>query len=709
VNTFVFSPSNATLTINDTVVAPGQLCFSATNYMANEGAGSATITVVRTNGTSGSVSVAYNTVPGTALPGVNYITTSGTLTFNDGDTTKTFAVPLVVNNLVQGTVNLSMVLSNPTGGATLIAPANATLSIVNNNVGFNFLNATNYISETNAFASVLVQCLGSPTNSVQVHYATANGTAMTGVNYTAVSGTLTFTLGETLQAILVPLIDDTNVTGDLTFTIQLSNPTAGTLLAAPSNSVVVVQDADAGLSFTNPVASILKNAGSLVVAVVCSNPGIEPVMVNSNTVPLSVFYSTANGTALANQDYIPVSGTLVFTNGIGTNTFTVPIINNSLVMGNRTFSLNLSSPTPPGQLVYPSSQVVTIIDNNSGLSFSKPAYTVLKSGLAATITVLRTDNTNTVSSVDFATANGTALAGSDYIATNGTFVFTNGETSKTFSVVVINNTVVQPDKTVLLQLSNPNNGILISPYIATLTIHDTSGSFVVPAGSTLISEGFQPPNGIIDPGETNSLLFAFRDAGGNDVTDLHATLLSTNGITLPSGSQDYGKLTEGGPSVSKLFTFTANGTNGQQIVATFQLTNVVNNVGTNIGTAGFTFTLGTWTAIFSNTASIIINDETIATPYPSIINVSNVGGVVIKATVTLTNLSHGSVYDVDALLVAPNAQDTLLMARVGTIGFSASHITLTFDDAATNSLPSTGTITSGTNKPTAYPPLPLFP
>jgi hypothetical protein len=49
------------------------------------------------------------------------------------------------------------------------------------------------------------------------------------------------------------------------------------------------------------------------------------------------------------------------------------------------------------------------------------------------------------------------------------------------------------------------------------------------------------------------------------------------------------------------------------------------------------------------------------------------------------------------------------MTRVGTIGVSASHITLTFDDAAINSLPSTGAITSGTNKPTAYPPLPLFP
>jgi len=732
-NAVLFSPSNATLTINDSVVAPGQLCFSATNYTVSEGDGSAIITVVRTNGTSGSVSVAYTTVAGTAFPGENYITTSGTLTFNDGDTTKTFSVPLVDNNFVQGTVNLSVILSNPTGGATLIAPTNATLSILDNDVGFNFLNATNFISETNAFAHVFVQCIGNPAVPVSVLYATTNSTAtnaaIAGVNYTAVSGMLTFTPGETLAAILVPLIDVPTVTGDLTFTVRLfptNNPIA-TQLAAPSNSVVVLQDADAGLSFTNPAASVLKNAGSLVVAVVCSNPGVEPAIVYSNgvpvTIPLSVHYSTADGTALAGLDYTATSGVLVFTNGIATNTFTVPIINNSLVMGDRTFSLSLSAPTPPGQLAYPSNQVVTIIDNNSGLSFSRPSYTVLKTGVAATITVLRVDNTNIVSSVNFATIDGTALAGLDYIATNGTFVFTNGETSKTFSVIVINNTMVQPDKTVRLQLSDPINGILIAPYAATLTIHDTSGCYVVPAGSTLISEtNAGAPNGIIDPGETVGLLFAFRAAGGTDAQNLYATLLPINGITSPKPAEgtNYGNLVVGGPSASRAFTFTVSPgyTNSQQIVATFQLkTNGIN--GNIIGTNGFSYTLGTWTTTFSNASAIIINDFApapppyLATPYPSLINVSNVGGVVVKVVVTLTNLSHASPEDIDALLVAPDQQDALIMAHAG--GQNAiSHVTLTFDDATNNpALPPSvypqTTITNGIYQPTAYPPLPFFP
>jgi hypothetical protein len=378
-------------------------------------------------------------------------------------------------------------------------------------------------------------------------------------------------------------------------------------------------------------------------------------------------------------------------------------------MGNRTFTVSLGNPTAPGRLVSPSTQTVTIIDSNSGLSFSSPTYTVLKTGVAATITVLRIDNTNAVSSVDFATINGTAVAGLDYIATNGTCIFTNGETSKTFSVIVINNTVVQPDKTVLVQLSSPVNGILIAPYVATLTIHDTSGSLVVPAGSTLISES-GPINGIIDPGETNSLWFAFRAAGGNDVTNLYATLLNINGVTnaSPATAKRYGYLTVGGPSASQSFSFKAIGTNSQQIVATFRLEDVAGVVTNSLGTNGFSYTLGTWSTTFSNTAPIIINDYAIAAPYPSIINVSNVGGVVIKAVVTLTNISHTSPADINALLVAPNQQDALIMSHAG--GQNAiSHVTLTFDDANTSKLPQYGQIVSGTNQPWAYPSLPIFP
>ena len=707
VNTMLAAPSNSTLTIIDTVAAPGQLYFSATNFVANSGDGTAYLTVLRTNGSSGSVSVSYNLVPGTAQPGLNYIAANGTLTFNSGSTVAYVPVQLVNNSVIQGPVNLSVLLSNPTGGATLTAPTTAQLTILNTNIGYAFLNGTNYVRETNGYVPIYVQRLGGTNGGVSVNYSTIPGTALPNVNYTPVSGTLTFGAGEMLKAISLPLLYDPLVTGNLYLTMHLTSPSFGTLLGSPSNSLVVVQDADAGISFTNSAMNVFKNVGVAAIPVICTNPAVEPVVINTNVIPMTVHYATADGTALAGADYLATSGVLFFTNGIGTNYIRVPILNNSQVLGNHTFSVSLLNPTAPGQLVPPSTTEVTIVDNNSGLSFSSPVYSVLKTGVSATITVLRTDYTNTTSSVNFSTADGTALAGTDYFPTNGTLVFTNGETSHSFVVTVIANTTVQPDKTVLLQLSRANNGFLIAPYAATLTIHDTTGSLVVPAGSTLVSESLIT-NGIIDPGETVTVLFALRASGGTNVSNLSATLLATNGVTAPTSpngtaTQSYGSLTVQGPSVSRPFTFTGTGTNSQQIAPTFLLNNGV----TNIGTATFTYTLGTWTTTFSNLNSIVISDHTIASPYPSSIAVKNVGGVLVKSIVTLTNLNHGYTKDIEALVVSPAGQDTLIMGHAG--NGSVSRITLTFDDAAASFLSATNVLVTGTNKPTAYPSTTIFP
>ena len=123
------------------------------------------------------------------------------MTFNNGDTSKTFAVPLVQNNLVLGTVNFSVVLSNPTGGATLIAPTNATVNILDKNTGFAFANAaTNTVIETAGFVAVNVLRIGD-TSTSNVRSITPPSTArpLARVNYQSQSGTLSFAIGESLR------------------------------------------------------------------------------------------------------------------------------------------------------------------------------------------------------------------------------------------------------------------------------------------------------------------------------------------------------------------------------------------------------------------------------------------------------------------------------------------------------------------------------
>ena len=708
VNTMLYAPSNTTLTIIDTVQAPGLLAFSATNYVANSSDGTAYVTVVRTNGHSGTVSVAYTTVAGTAVPGVNYQTASGTLTFNDGDTSKTFAVPLLYQLAAPPSVSLSLQLSNPTGGAALTSPTNATLTLLNTNVIVSFATATSTFAETNLYAAVSVLRYNNTAGTNTVYWSTTNGpavagigAALAGINYSAITNqALTFYPGVTNATVFVPLLYDTNVTGPLQLTVGLASSTPGVVVVPPSTTTVVLLDADTGLSFSTNAGTVLKNAGSINITVTCSNTNVEPVSVN---------YATSDGTATAGTDYSATSGTLTFSNGVSSLTFPVPITNNGLITSNRVFYVNLSNPTGTGRLVSPSQETVTIIDSNSGLLFSSAAYTVLKTNGPAVITVYRTDNTNTTSTVNYLATNGTAFNGVNFVTTSGTLVFTNGVTSQIFTVPIIPTATVQPDLTVLLTLSAPVNGTLLTPSAATLTIRDNSGSYVIPAGSQMVTNYTSLSdytNDVIGSNDTVQVLFALRDASLVDVTNLIATLLPTNGVTAPNpSSQTYGYLTHYGHSVSMPFTFTAHGSNNQQIAATFNL----QDGSKSIGTAIFGYTLGTTTTVFSNNAVIVINDNAAASPYPSVINVSGVGGSLLKATVTLNKFAHTDPHDVSALVTAPAGTNTLIMAHAGGNGYGVTNLVLTFDDAATNSLPSSGAITNGTYKPTRYSAPPKFP
>jgi hypothetical protein len=574
------------------------------------------------------------------------------------------------------------------------------LTIYNTNAVFTFTFGTNSQPEDASPANVVVQRLNNTNIVSSVHYATVDGTAVAGINYSNTFGTLTFAVGEVFKSVAVPLIHDTNVTGDLTFSVNLSSPVNAQLFA-PTNSVVIIQDAEAGISFTNVTMRVFKNAGNAVVTVVCSNPRVEAGLLGTNV--LAVSYYTLDGTAKSNIDYQISRGTLVFTNGLGTNTFNVPLFNNQSVTGDHTFTVALTNVTAPGQITPYATQAVVIAESNVGVRFSQANYSVFENGVMATINVYRTGYTDSVASVNYVATNGTALAGVNFYPTNGTLVFSNGVTSQSFGVQLIASTAVQPNLFALLSLNSPTNAQIVSPGAATLTILETGGSYVVPAGSQLVSES-GPVDGIIQSNETVQVLFGFRDSAGLNVTNLIAYLMATNGVTAPVPvSQTYGPLTAYGHSVSRAFTFTTHGTNALTIAPTFQLYDNDKFIG--MGT--FVFTVGTWTTTFANSNSIIINDNAAASPYPSIISVSGVGNTLLKATVTLNNLSHQSVSDIDALVVSPTT-NSLIMAHVGG-GLVVTHVTLTFDDAATTYLSQTNTILTGTNKPSAYGVIRPFP
>jgi hypothetical protein len=117
---------------------------------------------------------------------------------------------------------------------------------------------------------------------------------------------------------------------------------------------------------------------------------------------------------------------------------------------------------------------------------------------------------------------------------------------------------------------------------------------IEPAGSTLVAEGCGTGNGVIDPHETVTVDFNLTNVGGDSTSNLVATLQASGGVTPLSGPQSYGSIAPGG-SQQRPFTFRAGGTCGGTITATLDL----QDGATNLGTASYTFTLGTQPVLFT--------------------------------------------------------------------------------------------------------------
>ncbi len=229
---------------------------------------------------------------------------------------------------------------------------------------------------------------------------------------------------------------------------------------------------------------------------------------------------------------------------------------------------------------------------------------------------------------------------------------------------------------------------------------------IINAGAALTYES-GPVNGLIDPGETVTVSFSLANVGTLDTVNLKATLQATGGVLSPSGTQSYGALVHQGPSSSRSFTFTSGASAGAPVVATLQLKDERPGITNTLSPVTFTFNPPVQTHM-AGTNAIIIPDHGVGTPYPSVINVSGLDGVVTKATVTLKNLTHTFPRDVNVLLTSPAGAKVVLMAHTGG-GRSVTNVTLTFDDASTILLSNGGPLTNGTSKPTSYPAVPAFP
>ncbi len=332
--------------------------------------------------------------------------------------------------------------------------------------------------------------------------------------------------------------------------------------ASPGAATVVITSDVTGFALATNSYIVGENGSNIVVTVNRLNP---------NTGTVSVKYATSDNTAISGQDYVATSGTLTFQNNQSSTNFTIQILNPNAVEPNKSFNISLFQPSTNSYLVAPSNAVVVITNVNSGISFASTLFTVSECSGEAAIPVVLTGVTNGKASVDYSTSDISGKAGVNYTPTSGTLFFTNGQTVEDFLVQVINNHVIGPDHTVQVTLSNPTNAQLLNPSTATLTIQECNGAYIVASGTAFVNGNINPATGVIYPGETVTILFGLRDIAGGNTTNLVATIVQTNGVTNVTWPGNYGVLVQNGPTKSAPFTFTAVGTNGENIIATMQL------------------------------------------------------------------------------------------------------------------------------------------
>src|SRR6266508_1053810 len=272
----------------------------------------------------------------------------------------------------------------------------------------------------NATFDVTLSQISSQT--VTVDYATANVTATAPDDYLAASGTLTFQPGRTTRPVAVTVNGDTIDEEDETYFVNLSSPVNATIVDGQGLGTITDDDGIPTLSIGD--ATVTEgNSGTV-------NATFTVTLSPASGQTVSVDYATADGTATAPDDYLATGGNLVFEPGQTTRTVEVTVNGDTLDEIDETFTTNLSNSV--NATIADGLGLGTIIDDDGPeISIDDVTVTEGDSGtVTASFLVSLTAFSPETVSVDYATADGSATAPDDYLATGGNLAFHPGQTTR---------------------------------------------------------------------------------------------------------------------------------------------------------------------------------------------------------------------------------------------------------------------------------------
>ena len=454
--------------IRDDDPSPTVSIDDASVVEGDTGTSSMTFTVSLSTVSGRSVSIDYASADVSATAGEDYSSVAGAVTFAPGDTTEQVTVQVSGDVLDEFDETFTIELSNPAGA--VILDDSATVTIVDDDdplPSISISDAT--VTEGtggNSTVEVTVTLSAPASGTESFKFATADGSATAGEDYLASSFALPFFAGQTTRILVLNIVGDTLDEPDETFRVDLFDPVNATI-ADDSATVTIVDDDDPLPSISISDATVTEGTGgnsTVEVTVTLSAPasGTE-----------SFKFATADGSATAGEDYLASSFALPFFAGQTTRILGPNIVGDTLDEPDETFRVDLFDPV--NATIADDSATVTIVDDDDPLpsiSISDATVTEGTGGNSTVeVTVTLSAPASGTESFKFATADGSATAGEDYLASSFALPFFAGQTTRILVLNIVGDTLDEPDETFRVDLFDPVNAT-IADDSATVTIVD---------------------------------------------------------------------------------------------------------------------------------------------------------------------------------------------------------------------------------------------
>lgn len=413
------------------------------------------------------VSVDFTVVSGTATVNDDFNFGQGTLTFQPGQTTRAITVSLRGDVTHEPNETFFVNLSNPVNAT--IADNQGQGTILNDDPvpAITIFDGTGS-EQTGIDSTTLVGVrLSNPSSqTITVNFATADGTAAAGSDYVSSTGTVTFNPGEPQKDITITIKDDLIDEALETFFVNLSNPVNATISDAQAMRQIV--DNDGPTISINDVSVVEgqggpRTAASFTISLSAASP--ETILLRA---------ATANGTAVSNvfpPDFQGVSNGFIFIPaGATSTTFTVFVNPDVMIEPDETFFVNLSQ--PQGGTIADGQGMGTIInDDVTSVQFSAAATSVSESAGSVQVTVTRVGSLAGTFVANYQTVDGTAFERSDYNSSLATLQFEPNETTKTITIFITDDALVEGPENFFVVLSGPNGSPTNQPSFIDVTIN----------------------------------------------------------------------------------------------------------------------------------------------------------------------------------------------------------------------------------------------